>query len=433
MRVLLVQAPLGRTQTPVYPLGLVTIAAGIGDHHETQVLDANCCTRDEIEDRIDRFRPEVIGLGLRNIDTTQSHDPFSYFRPLPGFVSWLRELADEATFVVGGPGFSMFPREVMEAIPQFDLGVEREGELVLRALLHSLGAPESVPGLYYRDRSQLVYTGSAPLPDISDPPFPHRFLDPSPYQDEAFQLGIQSKRGCAHRCLYCNYPYLNGRRLRLRNPDRVVDELEQLSKEHGIRRFAFADAIFNEPREHAAQICRALARRKLGLTWTAYFTMRGFDRPFLELAAEAGCELFEFSPDGLSQATLDALQKEINEEQIEEVLGLFENASHPRFGLQLMFNGPRARIRDFLLLARAALLWPRKYRALEFVAITNMRIYPETPLFRLAVEERVVDPDQSLLLPVFYNPWPLRPVSWVIHLGGRLRRRIMKWRGLYRF
>jgi anaerobic magnesium-protoporphyrin IX monomethyl ester cyclase len=296
-----------------------------------------------------------------------------------------------------------------------------------------LNHPESVPGVYYRDGGKVRYTGIPDLPDFATLPSPHRILDPKPYQEEFFQLGVQTKRGCAHKCLYCDYPYLNGGKIRQRHPRLVVNELQHLAREQGIRRFAFADAIFNEPREHAEQICRDIVQRGLDLKWTAYFSIRCFDQDFLELATKAGCELFEFSPDGLRESTLRALQKGIGEDEIQRVMSLFEGRRQPRFALQLMFNVPGAEFKDFLLLCHAVFVWPRKYPSLEFVAITNMRIYPRTPLHRLAINERLILPEQNLVQPMFYDPWPLRPFSVLIHFGGRVRRGIMKLCGTYRF
>jgi 5-methoxybenzimidazole methyltransferase len=433
MKVLLIQAPLGRTQKLVYPLGLAYLAAAVAPRHTVRILDASGQPAGELREAIRDFGPDVIGLGLRNIDTTQSHDRYFYFQHFPPFVTWLSRLAPRSTLVVGGTGFTLFPREVLQACPEIACGIEREGEVSFPALLDNLDTPQAVPGLHFRQGEDLAYSGPAPLPDLAALPAPLRLLHPRLYQEETFQLGVQTKRGCGHCCLYCNYPQLNGGALRLRQPGAVAEELQQLRQEHQIRRLAFADAIFNEPRDHALAICEELLRCGPRLRWTAYFTMRGFDRELLETAAQAGCELFEFSPDGLRQETLDGLQKGMAAEELEKLLVLFAERTEPRFALQLMFNVPGARARDFLRLAQAALLWPRRFPALDFVAITNMRIYPGTPLAELALAEGVIARGQSLLRPVFYDPWPLRPLSALIHIGGRVRRQILKWRGRYRF
>lgn len=426
MNVLLIQAPLGRDQVPVYPIGLSYLAAALGDRHEVEILDANVCSRDQIGKTLERFDPEVIGFGLRNIESSQSFDHYRYFDHFPPFVRWIKSQAESATMIVGGSGFSVFPEQVMVACPDLELGIELEAEATFPRLLEKLDRPEEVRGVYYRDRNGVRFTGPAPLPDFATLPRPVRLRDLSPYQIETFQLGVQSKRGCAHRCLYCDYPYLNGNRMRLRPAADVVDELEALKQDHGIEGFFFSDGVFNEPRRHSEEICREMIRRDLGLRWSAYFSMRSFDESYLETAAAAGCELFGFAPDGLRQATLDSLDKDITEERISEVLELFRHREYPKLGLWFMFNVPEASWRDFLLVLKATLWWPLKYPSLELVGVTNMRIFPNTPLQQLARRQGMVGSDADLFQPIFYDPWPLRPLSWLLH-AGRHAQHAARW------
>jgi anaerobic magnesium-protoporphyrin IX monomethyl ester cyclase len=226
MRVLLIQAPLGRNEKAVYPLGLSYIAGSIADKHEFTVLDANLHSRDEIEARLINFKPDLIGIGLRNIDTTQSGDPYFYFQNFPPFIKWIKCLSNNSLIVVGGSGFSMFPYEVMMACPEIDLGVNLEGEKTFPVLLDNLNKPEIVPNVFYRNNNKIIYSGFSELPDFALIGAPPRIIDPTRYQDALYQLGVQTKRGCTHRCLYCNYPALNGHRMRLRHPIDVVDELQ---------------------------------------------------------------------------------------------------------------------------------------------------------------------------------------------------------------
>jgi radical SAM superfamily enzyme YgiQ (UPF0313 family) len=419
MNILLIQAPLGRPETPIYPLGLSCLAAVLEDRHHVEILDANVHSRDRIRERVETLDPDVIGFGVRNIETSQSFDDFRYIDHFPEFVRWVRGLSSRSTFVVGGAGFSVFPFEVMEACPEIDFGVELEGETTFPELLDRLDSAETVPGIYYRCGEAVRYSGPRELPDFAGLPRPIRMPDLAPYQQETFQLGVQTKRGCPHRCLYCDYPYLNGNRLRLRDPVDVVDEIETLGREHGVDRFFFSDGVFNEPRRHAEEVCREMIRRRLGIRWSGYFTLRSFDRSFLELATEAGCELFGFAPDGLRQATLDALDKGIHERQLHEVLELFRDREFPRLGMWFMFNVPGATFRDFLLVLRATLWWPLRYKGLHLVGVTNMRVYPNTPLQRVATRGGRISSSRELFKTVFYDPWPLRPLSRLLGLARK--------------
>lgn len=431
LKVLLIQSPLGRKETPVYPLGLTYIAEALLGKHQVEIVDANTQSREEIRKTIARFKPEVIGLGLRNIDTASTNDPYFYFEHFPPFVKWIKGLSSESTLVVGGSGFSIFPWEVLRSCPEIDFGINLEGELTFPALLNNLNRPETVPGVYYRNRDGIAYSGLSSLPDFSAIHSPSLLPDLTPYQDSIWQFGVQTKRGCPLRCLYCNYPYLSGEKVRLRNPIDVVNQLHQLEKEHGIGRFFFSDSIFGQPREHAERICREIVRQRLHLKWSAYFSINGFDKAFLELATKAGCELFIFSPDGLRQRTLDALSKGITEDQIRQVMDLFKHSDYPEFTLEFLFNVPGATFGDFILLIRAKLSWRWKYRSLRDISVTNMRIYPYTPLHELSIKDGLIGPERSLLRPTFYDPWPLRAVSFMWGWPVRLVREIVwTYRGL---
>ena len=76
------------------------------------------------------------------------------------------------------------------------------------------------------------------------------------YRDIPEAIGIETKRGCALKCVYCIYGFLNGRKYRFRSPEKIVDEIEALRKVHGIDSFTFVDSVFNVPQKHAEEICR---------------------------------------------------------------------------------------------------------------------------------------------------------------------------------
>ena len=65
---------------------------------------------------------------------------------------------------------------------------------------------------------------------------------------------IQTKRGCSFKCIYCTYPVIEGKKVRLRNPTLVCDEIEVML-EQGIDNIFFVDNTFNYPVDHAMKIC----------------------------------------------------------------------------------------------------------------------------------------------------------------------------------
>lgn len=123
MKVLLVQSYLGSSESPVFPLGLSCLKAALVGH-DVRVFDLNTATRpfEELRELLSVFRPQVAGISLRNIDSTNKRNVVFYYPHLKEAVAAVKD-ASLAKVVVGGSGFSMFAREIMEDLPSIDLGL----------------------------------------------------------------------------------------------------------------------------------------------------------------------------------------------------------------------------------------------------------------------------------------------------------------------
>ena len=167
MKVLLVQTYLGRWEPPVFPLGISYLAAALKDH-DVHVLDQNVEEDPwgSLPERIAAVKPDVLGFSLRNIDTTQFRDPYLYFPALKRAVETARAAAPDTPMMVGGPGFSMWPMQVLQRLPEVAYGVHLEGEETLPRLLDNLSNPASVRGVYFRQDGIIQFTGAAPPPDF---------------------------------------------------------------------------------------------------------------------------------------------------------------------------------------------------------------------------------------------------------------------------
>src|SRR5438105_15281461 len=79
---------------------------------------------------------------------------------------------------------------------------------------------------------------------------------------------IVTTRGCPYRCSYCSAPATAGRRLRVRSPEKVVDEMERLVKEYQVREIQIEDDNFTLNRGHAVAVCEELLRRNVKVNWS---------------------------------------------------------------------------------------------------------------------------------------------------------------------
>ncbi len=416
-RVLLVNLNSYDQPYPVYPVGLAYIDGALrAAGQESFLWDARMAT-ESLEECVARYRPDFVGLSMRNIDNVQCHNPKSFIHELVGFSSRLRA-ATAAPIILGGSGFSVFPREIF-ALGGIDYGIHGAGELPFLKLVAALraGADEAalgaIPGVVFRGADGAV---RAVPPNAGDTAFstpPHH--DPglmAAYLAQGSLPGVQTQRGCPLHCCYCTYPLIEGDRSRFLGGEAVVAELRRL-KELGVGYVFFVDSVFNTRTDHVVEVCEALIRADLGIQWECFLRPRGITRELLRLMQRAGLSHVEFGSDSFSDPVLRSYGKSFTFDEIrfasEEAHALGLRYSH-----FIIFGGPGetwATVEETL--ARAKTL-PGAY----YFGTLGMRIYPETPLWRqVAPEARGESAGDYLLEPRFY----IAPEFTLESLHGRLR------------
>lgn len=374
MRFLVVSANQARLPDPIPPLGAAYAAAVAREAgHDVDLFDGGFCgadLHDALRARIASFRPDAIGLSLRNVDDTSWPRATSYLPAHRAAAATIREAAPGVPLVLGGSAFTLFPGEFIEELGA-DHGVVGEAETSLPALLDDLAHRRARPG-------ELRHGAQA---DLSRVPVPARdLLDVPGYWREGGSVNLQTKRGCAFACAYCTYPSLEGVRPRRRPPAAVVDEMEQVLERWGVDSFFFVDSIFNVPADHAIAICEEIARRALPVTWTAYLTPATVSPALVDAMARAGCRSADLGTDAASEATMRGLGKGFDVADVQNASRLLAAAGIP-FCHSLIFGGPGETwdtfdetVSNIVATAPTAV-----------VAIAGVRLYPGTALAAHAV------------------------------------------------
>lgn len=411
MKILFVQSYLGDKEPPVFPLGLSCLVAQLCGH-DIRGFDANISKRPfgELKETIDDFSPEVIGISLRNIDSTNKRSVVFYYNYLRETVEVIKR-SSRAKVIIGGSGFSMFAREIMEDEPRIDYGVYLEGEGIIVDLLESLANPEKVKGIFYRKEGKVVFSGPEEQVDMNNVRLPERHLfQVDEYKKIPESIGIETKRGCALKCIYCIYGFLNGNKYRLRDPKRIADDIEILVKKHGVNRFTFVDSVFNIPLKHAVEICHEIIGRGIKTEWSAWFSESGLKKDFVELAIKAGCRKIILSPDGFTDRVLRVMEKNITNKDILGSYQILKNIEGAEISYNFFKNPPSQTLSAFfslmLFFVRAKMQMGRRVH-FEF---NSMRIEPHTKLYQIALEDGLVKKGENLLYPRYYT----NPRTWYI-------------------
>ncbi len=381
-RVLLVNINRYDQPYPVYPLGLAYIDGALrAAGHVTRVWDS-LADKTSLEETVGEFQPDFVGLSLRNIDTVQCLNPFSFVPELVECCERLRAVT-AAPLILGGSGFSIFPKELY-ALTAVDFGVAGEGEQPLLALLAALrtgGSVAEIPGVVCRMATGSVSAAACRLSgEFSDAPFHDPRLLKA-YAQNGSLPGVQTQRGCPLKCCYCTYPVIEGKRSRFRSGEEIVEELRQLAA-HGTKYAFFVDSVFNTRTSHVVETCEAIIRAKLDFQWECFLRPGGITRELLQLMQRAGLRHIEFGSDSFSDTTLASYGKSFSFEEVREASEL-ANTLGVQYSHFLIFGGPGETAETVEeTLTRAATL-----PAAFFFATIGMRIYPDTDLWRMLAPE----------------------------------------------
>ncbi len=418
MKVLLVSANREEGDMRVPALGLASVgAAAEKAGHETRLLDLVIETRPRraLEEAIAGFRPDVIGVSVRNIDDQRMRHPRFLLDQAREAVALCRG-ASAAPVILGGAGFSILPQPILDYVGA-DMGIAGEGERAFPELLTRIEAgddPGALPGLYRAGGA-----GAEPpayVPDLDELPLPDpRLLARSLAGAADAPVPVQSRRGCPLACSYCSTPTIEGRIVRRRSPEAVVDWMARWTAE-GFRRFYFVDNTFNLPADYAADLCGAILRARLDVDWRCILVPVGVSPELAGLMARAGCREVSLGFESGSAALLRGMGKPFDPVEVRLAAGRLRQAGIARMGF-LLLGGPgetEATARESLDFAESL--------ELEALKITiGVRIYPGTDVARIAREEGVISSDAELLHPRFYMARGLEDRLPALAAGRRAR------------
>ncbi len=378
-----------RMKPAVAPIGLDYLAESLAAAgHGVSILDL-CFAADwqaDVDSHFASDRADVVGLTVRNTDDCYfaSQDFFiPFFRDV---VSHIRSRTD-APIVLGGSGLSVAPATIME-FTGADYAIAGEGEFALPALVSRLmrrDDPSDVPGLVYRTPAGL--RSNPPIwMDIADlPPRTRKWLDNRRYFAEGGQAGVETKRGCDRKCIYCADPVGKGPTCRLRPPSHVISEFRALL-DQGIDCFHLCDSEFNIPANHADAVCREIIRSGLGdkLRWYTYASPVPFTDELADLMKRAGCAGIDFGADSGDDAILRSLGRDFTSEDLRRTAEICQRHGIT-FMYDLLIGGPKETLES----ARRTIELMKEINPSRVGVSIGMRIYDGTAIGRMVRREGV--------------------------------------------
>jgi lipid biosynthesis B12-binding/radical SAM protein len=390
MKILLISSNTAVSPYPIYPLGISIIAAALtAAGHEVRQFDflQKDNSLDALGEEIERFKPELSGISIRNIDNVNIINEQFYIDTVRDIVKKIREVSDKK-IILGGAGFSLIPDLILQKTGA-DYGIIGEGESLIVDF-----AGNAARGIYPKDR---VIGSDSRLPggEFISAKYDDRLIEF--YLKSGNIASVQTKRGCTNKCVYCTYPVLEGAKIRQRVPRAVVDDIELLSGKYKVKYIFFVDSVFNDDEGAYLDLLEEMISRKVSIPWTGFFKPTGLNDRVVEMMKQTGLIAVEIGADATSKVTLQKMGKGFTFQDIEKCNDLFS-----RHGIAtshfFMFGGP-GETKETVFEGIRNITGLKNCVVFIFMGI---RILPNTTLARIAVREKVISPDEDILKPVYY-------------------------------
>ena len=399
MRVLLVSGNREDVDIRVPALGLACVAAASEKAgHQTHLLDLMVAgdPKTAVADAIADFRPEIIGMSVRNIDDQRMRNTKFLLDQAREAVTWCRQ-STAIPIVLGGAGFSILPQPILEYLDA-DLGIQGEGEAIFPELLKRLEAGtkiDELPGVFQRGKpapARRTFSRELDMFPLPDPLLIARSLSDS----KDAPVPVQTRRGCPLSCSYCSTPTIEGKLVRWRSPESVVDWMARWV-EQGFRNFYFVDNTFNLPPSYANRLCAAIVKTGLDISWRCILYPGGLDERLIDMLARAGCTEASLGFESGAGAMLCRMNKHFTLPEVRRASELLRRKRIRRMGF-LLLGGPGETKES----AEESLAFAESLELDALRLSVGIRVYPNTDLARVAEQEGLIRSGQDLLAPTFY-------------------------------
>lgn len=141
-------------------------------------------------------------------------------------------------------------------------------------------------------------------------------------------ITINASRGCPYSCFnYCVYPLAQGRKLRLKTADKVIDEMIYFKKKLKVKNFLFRDPVFSINKKHTIDICNRIINSNNKFNICIETHLKNIDDELIILFKKSGIKLVYLGIESVNEQVLSDVKRlsETNLNQINKIKLLEKN------------------------------------------------------------------------------------------------------------
>ena len=365
---------------------------------------------------LEETQPDIIGIGEK---TVYYHEGFRAFE-------LAREVVPNAINIAGGVMYTALPKWTLENCSAIDYVVLYEGEETLRDLIVTLREgrdPSTVRGIAYRDTDgSPQLTPERPLiENLDDLPMPaYDIANLDSYKPFGRlwpkAITVQRSRGCIANCNFCSWRIQEGRpeyvdgcyvshqAYRTKSVERMVEEIEWLYRDYGIRYLFWVDATWNLDSNWLMSFCEEILKRNIKLDgWWAFVRadklLQQEHDGVLEHMVKAGFRHTLVGAEHDTQASLDSVNKGIENYEVTEQAFRLLSEKYPEVFRQATYI---TGLPDDTVESIKKLLKHAHACNLDFAAFHPVSPFPGTPLHEQGIKKGLIEVDDFSKHDMFY-------------------------------
>ena len=299
------------------PLGLASIAAVLEEKGiSVTILDLQI--DDNLLDVFNKERPKLVCISGSTETRFECFD-----------IARLCKEKDERVIVAyGGPHATFTAEDTLKAVDHIDIVGRGEGEYTVLELARTIldghvGKIGNIEGISYRSKGgEIVHNPRRErIRDLDNLPLPARHLLRMDKYNTIMEIigipgeSVVTSRGCPIGCSFCSASRLWGRWYTMRSPSNVMDEIELLIDNYGVRGIKFFDSTLTLSRKHIEGLCDAMLDRGLDIVWECEVRADTADKDLFAKMKKAGCYLIDIGIESGNPSVLKRINKKITVEQ----------------------------------------------------------------------------------------------------------------------
>lgn len=293
----------------------------------------------DLKEDIINQNPDVIFMSITN---------GSIFNDLE-IVKQIKKIKNDVCIVLKGALFFNPDNELFSEIDfslvDYLIGGEVEFIIsdLLKAHFNDKNQLKNVKGISYKENGKWTTNTFINFNENLDSiPFPARnlmknelYLNPLTNRPLAT---ISTSRGCPSSCIYCVSPVISGRKVRLRSPQSVFEEIKECVEKYNICDFFFKSDTFTMNKVWVIELCDLLINSKLNkkINWSANSRVNTLDEEMLIKMKQAGCSLIALGLESGSNDSLIKMKKGTTIEQNINTVKLIKKHNLKIFGFYLI-------------------------------------------------------------------------------------------------